>query len=173
MLVVHTGQKSAYILEIKTHSKKSFDSMVKEGVFKSKPLHYVQMQVYMYGTGIDRALYYAVCKDDDRIYTERFKLDTEFAEYAIERGQRIAMQDELPPPITTNKSWWECKFCNFYDFCHGSDEITNKNCRTCAYSTAMDDSTWYCEKHLDEIPESTQPHGCEKYEKHDHLIKEK
>lgn len=165
--------KSKHILEIKTHSKKSFDSLVKDGVLKSKPLHYVQMQTYMYGTGIDRALYYAVCKDDDRIYTERFELDVETAEYAIERAQRIATQDELPPPITTNKTWWECKFCNFNGFCHQDEEITNKNCRTCAYSTAKEDSTWFCEKHESTIPEENQVEGCEKYEKHYHLVKDK
>ena len=91
---------------------------------------------------------------------------------AQKANKSIATQDELPAPITTNKTWWECKFCNFHSFCHGSEEITNKNCRTCAYSTSMDDSTWFCEKYKDEIPEDTQKSGCEKYEVHDHLIKE-
>jgi len=171
--IIVNGMKKQHILEIKTHSKKSFDKLEKEGVFKSKPLHWFQMQVYMYGTGIDRALYYSVCKDDDRIYTERVKLDAEVAEHCIERAQRIATQDELPPPITTNKTWWECKFCNFHGFCHGEEKITNKNCRTCALSTSKDDSTWFCEKHLDSIPENTQPYGCDSHEMHDHLREEK
>ena len=46
-----------HIVEFKTHSLKSFADLEKHGVQKSKPQHYAQMQVYMAGTGIDRALY--------------------------------------------------------------------------------------------------------------------
>jgi hypothetical protein len=49
-----------HIGEFKTHSLKSFNDVEAKGVEKSKPEHYAQMQVYMHGTGIDRALYVAV-----------------------------------------------------------------------------------------------------------------
>jgi len=55
------------LLEIKTHNKKSFNELEKKGVQLAKPMHYTQMQVYMYGMKLDRALYYAVCKDDDHL----------------------------------------------------------------------------------------------------------
>jgi len=64
---VPEAPKSKHIAEFKTASKKAFDDLEKNGVEKSKPEHFVQMQVYMAGTGIDRALYLTVCKDDDRI----------------------------------------------------------------------------------------------------------
>ena len=69
------GSTKRHVAEFKTHSRKSFDDLDKHGVEKSKPEHWVQMQAYMHGTGIERALYVAVCKDDDRIYTERIKYD--------------------------------------------------------------------------------------------------
>ena len=59
---VPDAPKKAHVLEIKTHSKKSWEAVEKDGVEKSQPKHWVQMQVYMHGTGIDRALYVAVCK---------------------------------------------------------------------------------------------------------------
>ena len=50
-----------HILECKTHSLKSFKDLCDKGVQESKPQHWCQMQLYMHGTGIDRALYFAVC----------------------------------------------------------------------------------------------------------------
>lgn len=139
--------KKAHVLEIKTHAKKSWEDVEKNGVEKSKPLHFTQMQIYMKGTGVDRALYVAICKDDDRIHAERVRYDAEHAERAIERGKRIATQDEMPPPISTDPSWYACKWCAAHDLCHGSRLTKEVNCRTCAHSTAEADSTWTCARH--------------------------
>ena len=49
---VPEAPSSKHIAEFKTASKKAFDDLVKQGVEKSKPEHYVQMQVYMSGTKI-------------------------------------------------------------------------------------------------------------------------
>ena len=81
---VPEAPKKKHLAEFKTSSKKAFDDTVKKGVKASKPVHYAQMQVYMYGKDIDRALYLVVCKDDDRIYTERVRLDKKEAERLIE-----------------------------------------------------------------------------------------
>ena len=160
-----------YVVEMKTHSKKSFEKLIKEKVKESKFMHYVQMQTYMYGTGIMKALYFAVCKDDDRIYTEVVEFDPEVAEKYIERGQRLATQDELPPPISNDPSWWECKFCHLHEFCHGDEVMEGKHCRTCAHATALDDGTWYCESHHGVIERQWQIDGCKRFELHDHLRK--
>jgi len=144
---VPEAPKKAHVLEIKTHSKKSFDAVEKEGVEKAQPKHYAQVQTYMLGTGVDRALYVAVCKDDDRLYTERVELDKERAERFVERGKRLATQDEIPPPISNDPTWYECKWCSAHDFCHGSKLTREVNCRTCAHSTAEADSTWTCARH--------------------------
>ncbi|MFN9970122.1 MAG: oxidoreductase, partial [Phycisphaerae bacterium] len=58
---VPEAPKARHVAEFKTHSRKSFDDLAANGVAKSKPLHHVQMQAYMNGMGIDRALYVAVC----------------------------------------------------------------------------------------------------------------
>ena len=72
-----------HVAEFKTHNKRSFDDLLKKGsVAEAKPEHYVQMQVYMLGLGIDRGLYVAVCKDDDRMYVERVRLDKAVGEAA-------------------------------------------------------------------------------------------
>lgn len=167
---VPEAPKKRHIAEFKTHSKKSFEMLVKAGVEKAKPDHFIQMQAYMHGTGIDRALYVAVCKDDDRIYTERVRYDQAVAEKYIERGRRIALSDRMPEPISSDASWYQCKFCDAHEFCHRSKTTKHVNCRTCANATAMSDSTWRCAKWDDVIPLDAQRTGCDSHALHPDLV---
>ncbi len=153
---VPQAPNTPHVAEFKTHSLKSFKDLAKNGVEKSKPMHYAQMQLYMYGLDLDRALYVAVCKDDDSYYTERVRLDKDFAEKLVEKGKRLALDDRLPPPISTDPSWYQCKFCPAYKFCHETKLTKEVNCRTCAHSTAKEDSTFYCERWQDTIPYKAQ-----------------
>jgi hypothetical protein len=168
--------KARHIFEAKTHSKKSFDDLVKHGVEKSKPVHAAQMQVYMHGTNIDRALYFAICKDDDRIYTERLRYSRTEAERLIARGHRIALADRMPEPLSSNPSWYVCRFCSAHDFCHGSKKTKEVNCRTCAHSTAEpstpdSDAHWTCARfERSVIPIETQYTGCGSHVLHPDLV---
>lgn len=160
-----------HVAEFKTHSLKSFNDLEKKGVIESKPMHHTQMQVYMHGTGIDLALYVAVCKDDDRLYTERVRYDKAIAENAIERGHRLVKEERLPPPISTDPSWYKCKFCDAHEFCHTTKITKHANCRTCAHATPLQDSTWRCELHqADDIPVDFQRTGCESHVLHPDLM---
>jgi len=160
------AEKTAHLLEIKTHNLKSFKSLQKDGVKKSKPLHWSQMQVYMLGLKLSRALYFAVCKDDDSIYTERIHLDKVSAQGLVARAKRIAVNDRMPEPLST----YECKWCAGYDLCHGSRLTNQVNCRTCAHATPTDDSTWNCEKYNSEIPFDYQRKGCDAHVLHPDLV---
>ena len=160
-----------HIAEFKTHSKKSFDDLEKNGVEKSKPLHFAQCQLYMHGTEIDRTLYVAICKDDDRIYTERIRYDKGVAQKLVERGHRIALADRMPEPLSADPSWYQCKFCPAHEFCHEGHITKEVNCRTCAHSTALADSTWKCERHdADGIPVEFQRTGCDSHVLHPDLV---
>jgi hypothetical protein len=167
---VPEAPKKRHVAEFKTHSKKSFDDLVKEGVEKSKPEHFVQMQLYMHGTKIDRAFYLAVCKDDDYIHTERVRYDKEVAEKYIQRGHRLATDDRMPPPISTDPSWHHCKFCAAHEFCHSTKTTKHVNCRTCAHSTATKASEWHCAKWDAVIPVDAQRTGCEGHVLHPDLV---
>ena len=168
---VPEAPKKRHILEIKTHSKKSFDDLEKNGVEKSKPTHWVQMMTYMHGKKIDRALYVAICKDDDRIHTERVRYDKAAAEKMVARGQRIALDERMPPPISTDPSWYQCKLCSAHEFCHETKTTKHVNCRTCAHATSMENSTWRCEYHdAEDIPVEFQRQGCEGHVLHPDLV---
>lgn len=160
-----------HVAEFKTHSKKSFDEVSSKGVQLSKPMHYTQMQIYMHGTKIDRALYVAICKDDDRIYTERVRYDAAHAEKAIARGNRITTDDRLPPPCSTDPTWYQCRFCAGHEFCHKTNRTKEVNCRTCALSTAKPDGTWTCERWSGAvIPNEPQYEGCDSHVLHPDLV---
>ena len=168
---VPEAPNTKHILEAKTHALKSFDDLLKNGVEKSKPMHYIQMMVYMLGSGIDRALYYAVCKNDDRIYTERLKINKPLAQKYIDRGHRIVKSDRIPEPLSADASWFECKFCPAHEFCFKTKTTKHVNCRTCAHSTPLDDSTWRCELHdSDNIPVDFQHKGCDSHVLHPDLV---
>lgn len=168
---VPEAPKKRHVAEFKTASKKMFDALEKAGsVAIAKPEHFVQMQLYMHGLKIDRALYVAVCKDDDRMYTERVRYDAEVAEKYIRRGHYLATSDRMPPPISTDPSWYQCKFCDAHEFCHESKTTKHVNCRTCANSTAKTDSTWHCERWDDVIPVEAQRKGCDGHVLHPDLV---
>jgi len=160
---VPEAPRKRHVAEFKTHNRQSFKALVKDGVRKSKPIHWAQMQVYMLGLEIDRALYVAVCKDDDSLYSERVRLDVDKARGLVERGHRISQSDRLPPPISTDATHWQCKMCPAHGFCHGGATV-NRSCRSCHYARAKDDGTFYCERHGATIPRSFEPKGCEKWE---------
>lgn len=163
--------KGKYLLEVKTHNKASFSDVLKNGVRKAVPQHYAQMQLYMKGRELLKALYYAVCKNDDEVYTDIIEYDSEFTEKLLAKGQRLALDDRMPPPISKDPSFFICKMCSAHDFCHNTKTTTEVNCRTCAHSTAKDDSTWRCERHdADGIPAYFQAKGCDSHVLHPDLV---
>jgi len=169
---VPTAPKKRHVAEFKTYNSKRFDALEKAGsVASANPEHFVQMQLYMHGLKIDRALYVAICKDDDRIYTERVRYEKDVAERYIERGRRLALENRMPPPISTDPSWYQCKPCAAYEFCHKTQTSQHVNCRTCAHSTAKEDSTWRCERYeADDIPIAFQRQACDSHTLHPDLV---
>jgi hypothetical protein len=168
---VPEAPKKRHVLECKTHSLKSFNDLQEKGVKESKPQHWGQMQVYMSGSRIDRALYFAICKDDDRIYTERVRYDQEAANKLIDRGHRITASERLPEPLSCNSSWYQCKYCPCHDFCFNSHMTKELNCRTCALSTPTKNSQWLCARYDNaEIPIDAQREGCSCHVLHPDLV---
>lgn len=159
-----------HVLELKTHSQKSFDDLVKNGVEKSKPLHLVQMQVYMLGLNIDRAFYIAINKNNSELYTERIKLDKAFAQSKIERAKRITLLERKPEPISADPTWYECSYCPAKGMCHKNEPTKQANCRTCAHSTPLENSTWHCARWDDVIPNEAQENGCDSHVLHPELV---
>jgi hypothetical protein len=154
--------KTWHVLEFKTHNDKSFNDLTKNSVAKAKPQHYAQMQVYMGMTGMERALYLAVNKNTDELYSERVDFDpVEFAKLKA-RAERVINANEPPLRCSNDPSWYVCKMCDFHEHCHG-EAAPAVNCRTCAHSTPeMDgDARWSCAHHGMDISQTAQRIGCD------------
>lgn len=159
--------KTEHLLEIKTHNDKSFKQLVKKGVLETKPMHYAQMQRYMKGLGLTRALYYAVNKNDDVLYIERVSFDSDYANLLVDKERAIVESTQVPPKIG-DSTWYECKFCDAYLVCHFNGTV-NKNCRTCKDGVLTDGGAWHCDNQEREefypvlLTEEQQAMGCFKY----------
>lgn len=158
-----------HVVEFKTHSDKSFKELEKKGVEKAHPKHYAQMQMYMHLTGMERAFYLAVNKNDDELYQERIKYKKRLAENLLLKAESIIYSD-VPPPKIGGPTFYLCKpdWCDFHGVCHG-DIKPEKNCRTCQYSAPArvgESGTWECTHNGCEPIESkvTMFNGCEQYE---------
>ncbi len=165
--------KTPHLWECKTHSTKSFNDVKSKGVLLSKPLHYAQMQIYMHWTqatfgkanGCKRALYTAVCKETDEIYSERIYFDKAFALELIDKAKRVITAKTPPPRISDDATWFECKFCDHHAVCH-TETVPLVSCRTCTHASAEMDGNarWAC--NLDKetpstIPVEVQRKGCD------------
>lgn len=139
--------RSWAVWECKTSNTKAFKELQAKGLEKAKPQHWVQVNLYMGFTGMDRAMYMSVCKETDEIYAEWIHFDEATFKKYRERARRIITAAEPPLRISNDPSYFVCKFCDHHAVCHGV-KAPLVNCRTCAHSTPeMDgDGRWSCAK---------------------------
>lgn len=155
------GGQAWHVAEYKTHSAKSFALLKKEGVQKSKPMHFDQMQWYMGKSGMERGLYLAVNKDTDELHAERIKLDLVRFEQIQAKFDSIIFAPAPPPKLREDPKYFLCNWCSHNAVCHGH-RVPAPTCRTCVHSTPEreGDGRWSCAKHGPEIPLAHQRTGC-------------
>ncbi len=110
-----------YLLEIKSANSKRFAEMVKDGVEKSNPIYYTQMQVYLKYMELSHALYVAINKDNCELHIEVVKYEKIKADYAVNRGKEIVRKETEPERKYQSKAFYRCKFCNYKDECWGQE----------------------------------------------------
>lgn len=168
-LEIPEAHKTWHVLEFKTHNNKSFNKLVKEGVKKSKPQHYAQMQTYMHLTGMKRALYLATNKDTDELYSERVKYDRVFCGDLLEKAKRIITSYEPPPRAFNRRDYYECGWCDAREICWGPSRqnmvlpIKQLSCRQCCHATPLINGSgarWSCKKHSFMVGETCEDHLC-------------
>lgn len=154
------------LLEFKTHSKKSFDSLVKSGVAKFKPEHVVQCNQYMGHYKLPWTLYCAVCKDNDALHLELFPYDDVNRGSYLDRAGAILSSCTPPPKINHSISWMDCKFCDMKELCYEKCEC-ERNCRTCKHSfilTTKGFNPWTCSCSGKALNKQEQFYGCSRWE---------
>ena len=149
-----------HVIEFKTHNLKSFATLQGEGVQRAKPEHWAQMQVYMLLSGMDRAAYLAVCKDNDELYMERVYADKKAAQALIDKACRVIESPQPLSRLSEDPAWWQCWFCGMRPVCHmGAPGLAN--CRTCIHSTPdTEQGGWRCERQDLYLSYEMQLDGC-------------
>ena len=150
--------KTEHLLEFKTASDAKFIEMVGKGCKAANPGYYRQMQIQMHLTGLTRAFFLMVNKNDDHIYAERIPYDKAEGERLQELIEFII--DTSKPPEKCES--YKCNWCAMKGLCEGTD-TPELNCRTCVFSEPVTGGHWHCSKHDDNIPKEFQLKGCDKH----------
>jgi hypothetical protein len=148
-----------HVCEFKTHSEKSFLALKREGVAKSKPLHWAQMQTYMHLAGLERAFYLAVNKNTDELYQERLHYDAEAALRIMAKAERVIAANRPPARISDDPAWWQCRFCEHHATCH-EGAMPERHCRSCLHASPIADGSWHCARHNHQLGRREQEAGC-------------
>ncbi len=151
--------KTWHVCEFKTHNASSFAELRKEGVQKSKPQHFAQMQIYMHLTGMARALYLAVNKDTDDLYSERVHADEAEALKLLAKADRIIHAERPPARISDDPTWYQCRMCHHHPVCH-EGHAAERNCRTCLHATPAETGQWLCSPVERPLIFDAQKAGC-------------
>ena len=167
LLGLKEAPKTWHCGEFKTHNKKSFDDLTRQGVRRSKPVHFAQMQLYCMLFGLSRWAYIAVCKDDDRLYLERGEFDKFFAGELMEKARRIIEASEPPAKISERADYYQCRWCHHREACQLDVIGPVKTCRSCRHSKPVIEGKggqWICKLSGQSLSGDDQRKGCAKYE---------
>lgn len=150
-----------HVLEFKTHNAKSFKALISQGVRQAKPEHWAQMQLYMHWSGMRRAYYLGVSKDDDQLYGERVRYDAAAAQELAARARAVVTAPEPLERLSEDPTHYQCGWCSHRAVCH-EGAMPEVHCRTCAHSTPeLDgDGRWSCAYWQADIPLEAQRQGC-------------
>jgi hypothetical protein len=134
-----------HLLEIKTMKSARWKAWRAKGVRSSHPEYWVQMQVYMRGLGLTRALFVSECQDTKEIEAERVHYD-DLASAGLEaRAVRIFAAHVAPERIGKPGAW-PCSMCEASEVCHGA-MMPRRTCRTCIAVDARIGGPWHCRRH--------------------------
>lgn len=160
--LIHWADDLPVICEYKTHGDKSFTELKEKKLRLAKPQHMDQMNGYGKDFKIKHGLYCAVNKNTDEWYFEFVELDWNRAIELEKKATDIIYSQTPPAKINENPSYYLCKFCDFKSVCHGGEAV-EKNCRSCEFSSPIEDGKWKCSKFNDTIPKDFIPVGCDQY----------
>jgi hypothetical protein len=153
--------KTWHLVEMKTHSSKSFAELKKKGVKEAKPLHWFQMQVYLNLGNLTRALYLSVDKNTDELYAERVKVDPDEGVRLVAKAERVIRAEVAPPRIAFSQDHFRCKFCPHHKVCWQED-VPLRHCRSCVFAASVEGG-WNCSRHERNLSMAEQKAGCDQH----------
>lgn len=132
------------LLEIKSMNRASWGKFVEDGVRRSHPRYFAQMQMLMGLSGITSCLIVAYCKDTSDYHAEVVEFD-EFEWASLKVRIETALRGEAKR-VATDRSDWRCKGCFRMSVCWMGADVP-KRCSTCALAQPDPHGGWWCSRH--------------------------
>jgi hypothetical protein len=120
------------------------------------------MMCGMMDSGIHRALYVALCKDNEQYYAERIIFDSVHAAKLKEKRSSIIRASIPPTRISESEDAYACRWCNNLSVCKKGG-VSLRTCRSCEHSEPRDRGVWSCELLNQELTQEDQLKACEHY----------
>jgi hypothetical protein len=115
------------LFECKSLNNKSWNETVKKGVVTSKPVYAAQIAIYqaymeasISGISQNPCLFTAINKDTAELYFELVPFDAGLAQQMSDKTVNILRAcdaQEWLPRISSDSTYFECKFCSWQDRC--------------------------------------------------------
>lgn len=163
------AEQTTHLAEFKTMSNKRFNALIKktllvgfEAALKDlHPEYWCQIQLYMKYAKLTWCLFVVTNKDNEERLYERVKFYPTQAELMDDHALSIIISEVPPDRISSNPSWYECKYCDFNNICFNLSTAAI-NCRTCEFSDLRDEGKWCCQANENkELSVLQQKEGCE------------
>ena len=116
--------KQPHLFECKSSSEKRFNDLKKVGYEKWDEKYRAQIHVYMLLLKLKRCLVWVENKNTSEVYTERISVDNEYAVVLLERVFN-AIKGTIPERSCPNSSWYEAKWCGYYNECFSIASINS------------------------------------------------
>ena len=159
---------TAHVWECKVVDQKKMDALAKlklevgeKRALKAwDEVYYAQAQLYMHYLGMTRH-YLTACSSGVRdVVTARTEYDEADALRIIAKAGRVIKATRPGARISTDPAWFQCRWCDHADVCHGVKPAAQSGCRTCLHSTPMDDGRWHCGRFDNFLTFEEQRAGC-------------
>jgi hypothetical protein len=156
---VPEAPKTPHLLEIKTMKASRYEAWRRKGVKCSDPKYYVQMQLYMLGLGLTRALFLVENQDTREIECQRVEYDAGFALVQEARAARIFASEVPPARLSDDPKWFKCRGCPAHAVCH-ENAWPARNCRTCYAASHLSAGEFHCGRTMAPLGYAEQAAGC-------------
>lgn len=158
--LLYSNSKKPFLVEYKTYNDKRFQKLKKEGLKKSDPKYWGQVQGYMgYERRLKGTLFCAVNKNDDEIYFEWVDFNEQDFQHMKDRAEEVLNAKVPPVRLSNRKSFWKCKMCDFKEHCFNAKVRSDVSCRSCRKAEPAADGEWRCR-----LKSQTYGKVCDKWE---------
>jgi rubrerythrin len=137
-------KEDLHVLEIKSMNDASWKKFQKEGVKKSHPRYYSQLQMMMGMSQMRTSFFIAINKNTSEYHSEIVDYDDLEFMFIKERIERVLLNKARK--ISNDETDWRCRGCFKRGACWGQIDVP-KSCTTCKFAIAKSDGDWHCQKH--------------------------